>query len=388
MNVYWSATIRLAAAGLAAAFLIYATVYWAFSDGDSTWGQGAVAPGKRVQSVAAVAEGKLYVFVGFRNEQLEPSRKTYVYDPESNEWNLRESAPLALSHAAVAVDGSTVWMAGGFVGRGAQEPTSQVFRYETKTDTWLEGTPLPVPIGGGGLVRSNRTLHYLGGFIESQGVRAEGSHWTLDLDEPVEWKRAAPMQFARGHAGVVAHGQTIFVIGGTTRHGVPGSSTRRVSAYDSVRGLWKTVSDLPFPRSHFEAATFSHGGRIYVVGGRDDTSEQLSQMELRDITVYEPTRDIWTHSRGLPVPLRSPVARIINNRFYVTHGSTYWTEAPQQLLWHAPCDNSSGSPCATSGLQNRVAELQGFIRSLAKEHVGALPYQLQESLFLSDIAER
>ena len=79
MNAYWRAIIRLAAAGLAAALLVYATVYWAFSDGDSKWGQGAVAPGKRVQSVAAVAEGKLYVFVGFRNEQLEPSSKTYVY---------------------------------------------------------------------------------------------------------------------------------------------------------------------------------------------------------------------------------------------------------------------------------------------------------------------
>ncbi len=363
-------------------------MYWSFSNGNSKWRQAAVAPGKRVQSVAAVAEGKLYVFAGFRNEHLEPSRNTYVYDPESNKWDLRESAPLALTHTAVAVDGSTVWMAGGFVGRAAQAPTSRVFWYETKTDTWGEGPPLPVPIGGGGLVRSNRTLHYVGGFIGRQGVNAESSHWTLYLDEPVEWKKAVPMQFARGHAGVVAHGQAIFVIGGTTRHGIPGSSTRRVSAYDSVQGQWTRVSDLPFPRSHFEAATFSHGGKIYVVGGRDDTSEQLSQMELSDVTVYEPSRDIWAHSTGLPVPLRSPVARIINNRFYVTHGSTHWSEAPQQLLWYAQCDNSSDSPCATSGRQSRVAELKGTIRSLAKEHVGILPHQLQKSLFLSDIAER
>ncbi len=388
MTFYWRIAKRLVAAGVASLLLLYAVLYWAFSSGESSWRQGAAAPGKRMMSVAEIAEGKLFVFVGFANATLQASNATYVYDPELDTWALRKSAPLALSHSAVAADGSTIWMAGGFVGQAAQVPTSRVFWYESETDTWGVAPSLPVAIGGGGLVRSNRNLHYVGGFTERQGASAVDSHWILDLDEPLEWKAAAPIDVARGHAGVVALGQAIYVIGGATRHGVPGTTTRRVSVYDAKKDLWTTAASLPFPRSHFEGATFSHGGRIYVVGGRDDTSELLSQMELSDITVYDPGRDSWAHAPSLPVPLRSPVARVLDDKFYVTHGSTHWSEAPQDQLWVAPCDQSSGSPCATSGPRARIPAIKGAIRSLAKRHVGLLPDRLQRALFLSTIAER
>ena len=91
MDGFLHATVRLTLLGLALLSLLCLSVYWAFSGNSPDWPQGASAPGKRVQSVAAAVNGRLFVFAGFRNKQLEPSNQTFIYDVAADNWT--EGAP-------------------------------------------------------------------------------------------------------------------------------------------------------------------------------------------------------------------------------------------------------------------------------------------------------
>ena len=68
-----------------------------------------------------------------------------------------------ITHGAVAVDDSTIYIAGGFVGPHPGPQTDHVWKYDTVTRTWSAGPALPGARGAGALVRLGRELHFFGG---------------------------------------------------------------------------------------------------------------------------------------------------------------------------------------------------------------------------------
>src|SRR4051812_2774636 len=80
------------------------------------WRKAAPSPFARVESPAAVIDGKLYLFGGF-TEDLGASLQVDVYDPASDSWNRKKDMPVGLTHLNPAIDGKTIWFAGGFKGK-------------------------------------------------------------------------------------------------------------------------------------------------------------------------------------------------------------------------------------------------------------------------------
>ena len=80
-----------------------------------TWTTRAQSPIARAEALKAVVKTKLYVFGGFSNE-LGPVTRSDVYDPATNTWTKVTDMPTRLTHAGVAVVGTDVYFAGGYVG--------------------------------------------------------------------------------------------------------------------------------------------------------------------------------------------------------------------------------------------------------------------------------
>ena len=74
------------------------------------------SPSARVESPAAVVNGKLYMFDGF-TEDLEASNQVDVYDPANDSWARKKDMPARLTHLNPGSDGKTIWFAGGFKGK-------------------------------------------------------------------------------------------------------------------------------------------------------------------------------------------------------------------------------------------------------------------------------
>ena len=155
------------------------------------WKKATPSPFARVESPAAVVNGKVYLFGGF-TEDLDASNRVDVYDPASDSWTRKKDMPSPLTHLNAAVDGSTIWFAGGFKGRHPGPVVAEVWKYDTASDAWSAGPPLPERRAGGGLAVVGRRLHYFGGYKADRDTNA-GDHWSLSLDGGKGWQREADL---------------------------------------------------------------------------------------------------------------------------------------------------------------------------------------------------
>ena len=125
------------------------------------WKKAAPSPFARVESPTAVVNNKIYLFGGF-TEELQASNQVDVYDPASDSWTRKKDMPTRLTHLNPAIDGNTIWFAGGFKGKHPGPVTDEVWKYDIASDTWTAGPPLPerrvVQEGGSGDRRTQITL--------------------------------------------------------------------------------------------------------------------------------------------------------------------------------------------------------------------------------------
>ena len=182
------------------------------------WKKAAALPFARVESPAAVVDGKLYLFGGF-TEDLEASNQVDVYDPASDSWTRKKDMPTRLTHLNPAIDGNTIWFAGGFKGKHPGPVTDEVWKYDIASDTWTAGPPLPERRAGGGLAVVERKLHYFGGYKADRDTNA-GDHWSLSLEGGKDWQREADLPDPRGHVSAAVLDGKIYALGGDHGHDI------------------------------------------------------------------------------------------------------------------------------------------------------------------------
>lgn len=127
---------------------------WAYDYSSDRMIAKANLPIFSAEGVTGVINGKLYVLPGACSGErypaagycaVEPTRRFYRYDPSTNIWVQRRSAPNFHRHGAAAVIDGKFYVAGGFVNQSS-EPTATLDVYDPATNTW--STLAPVPIGG------------------------------------------------------------------------------------------------------------------------------------------------------------------------------------------------------------------------------------------------
>ena len=100
------------------------------------WKKAAPSPFARVESPAAVVDSKICLFGGF-TEDLDASNQVNVYNPMSDSWTRKKDMP-RLTHLNPAIDGNTIWFAGGFKGTHPGPVTAEVWKYDIASDTRLQ----------------------------------------------------------------------------------------------------------------------------------------------------------------------------------------------------------------------------------------------------------
>jgi N-acetylneuraminic acid mutarotase len=298
------------------------------------WKTGAANPLARYESIGAAANGKLFVFGGYINEQIQSTARVDSYDPASNTWTQLSDMPEAVTHAGQAVDGRYIYIAGGFAGDHPGLGTTSVWRYDTAGDRWDRMPSLPAPRGGGAMARWGTELHFFGGLTRAQFATVnQAEHWVLDLTNPLlGWKTRAALPNARNHLAATELNGKIYAIGGQDLWNELTGAKANVDVYDPRSNTWTAAAALPVPRSHTSASTFSLNGKIYVVGGVTNALKTL-----RDVTVYNPATNTWTAMRELSSPRLTPVAGAIGKMLIVSTGSAYGLK-PQAETWFGLLD--------------------------------------------------
>ncbi len=281
------------------------------------WKKGLPTPFARVESPTAVIHGKLYLFGGFTDD-LGASNELDVYDPASDAWARLQDMPTRVTHLNPAIDGNTLWLAGGFKGKHPGPTTNEVWKYDITADTWSPGPPLPEPRAGGGLAIVGRELHYFGGYKPDRDTNP-ADHWSLSLDGGKEWQREADLPVPRGHVCAAVLDGKIYALGGCHGHDVTQIDLDACHRFDPATKKWEAIANLPDGRSHFESSTIIRRGRILVVGGRCNSSKPVRNV-VPDLLEYDPKSNAWRVLAKIPQPVMAPSAAVIEGRLIVTGG--------------------------------------------------------------------
>ena len=281
------------------------------------WKKAAPSPFARVESPTAVVHGKLYLFGGFTKD-LDASNHVDVYDPVSDSWTRKKEMPTRLTHLNPAIDGNSVWFAGGFKGKHPGPVTAEVWKYDIASDTWTAGPPLPERRAGGGLAVVQHQLHYFGGYKADRDTDA-GDHWSLSLEGGKEWQREADLPDPRGHVSSAVLDGEIYALGGDHGHDKKQIDVNSCHRFDTATKKWSRIASLPDGRSHFESSTIVYKGRILIVGGRCNSSQPRRNV-VGDLLQYDPDANTWHVVGAMPEKLLAPAAAIISGRIVVTGG--------------------------------------------------------------------
>ncbi len=293
------------------------------------WKAVASAPTVRAESLGGVVNGKLYSFGGLyadSSAHILATSRADVYDPITDTWTQLNDEPEPITHAGVAIDGTTIYFVGGYIGNHPAPATAHVWKYDTLTDTWAAGPELPVARGAGAAAIVGRELHFIGGMEETRTID-QGEHWSLDLDNPdATWVSRAPLSNPRNHVSAASLNGKLYALGGQYSQESAQMAQSTVECYDVATDTWTLVAALPGPRSHINESTFVMDGKIIVLGG--EIGYNLPQ---NTVYAYDPALNQWDLIGLIPANRSTSIAGVIgpNQIISATGNSPY----PTNNVW-------------------------------------------------------
>ena len=337
------------------------------------WQAAPTAPAGayHLEGGGAVVDGRLYLLSGYDNGSFTIGNRVDVYDIPSSTWLSATipymPSPFRNTHVQAAADGQYIWMAGGFPNVNGSVPWTDVYRYDTLTDTWNVMPPLPLARASGALVVNSQTrmLHYFGGLADDRTTN-QADHWALNLNNPAGgWTALASMPMPRNHFQALEINGVIYAPGGQFGHDGLHEDTVLLHAYDPATDTWQQLADMPLSRSHAETATFVVNERIVLIAGSDSVN---GNDQVNNVTTYNPQTDTWTALTPIPVPLYGAAAGFYDNKIFVTTGGL--TNFNLQLdSWQAEFIENCAptlpptptlTPAPSTGSSNVVAQAQAI----------------------------
>jgi N-acetylneuraminic acid mutarotase len=124
--------------------------FWVYNPATNTLTEKARPPKLTADGVTGVIDGKLYVLPGTCSAdyypgagycEFEPFRRLFRYNPATNKWATKRSAPHYHTNGAGGVINGKFYVAGGTDDH--RQPVAALDRYDPLTDTWKTLAPLP-----------------------------------------------------------------------------------------------------------------------------------------------------------------------------------------------------------------------------------------------------
>ena len=247
--------------------------------------------------------------------------------------------------------------------------------YDTRTDTFSRGAPMPVPRGAGGVAMHDGRIFYAGGLVEGHAVRR------FDVYDPRtdSWSQLPDLPEAKDHFQAVVLGGRFYAIGG--RDGDIGKETRSNDAFDFAQSRWITgLEELPTPRGGFATAVLD--GRILVIGGEGPTGIH------HQVEAYDPAHDAWRELEPIPGGRHGIEAAVCGGAVYVLDGGAqpYGDHPTDTTQVYAP---TAGAGCgrtsttAQPATSERVAFRSGVLRGATLQEPTSLQFGPDGRLYVA-----
>lgn len=225
-------------------------------------------------------------------------------------WAERAPLPATNSEIAVAELDGKIYVMGGYPSTRVYVDTVEV--YDTATDQWWFGTPVPQPLHHTMAAAVGGKLYVIGGEISPTGVANQGIYLNTvyEYDPQLDtWTERAPMRTERSAGATAVIDGRIYVAGGRPPHG------NNFSVYDPQADVWTVLPDVPTQRNHLAAAAIN--GKFYLAGGRFGGgvgSEMTDRLE-----VFDPATNEWSSATPM-IEVRAGLNGIAARGCFYTFG--------------------------------------------------------------------
>ncbi|MDR0372417.1 MAG: hypothetical protein LBI79_02470 [Nitrososphaerota archaeon] len=132
------------------------------------------------------------------------------------------------------------------------------------------------------------------------------------------WTAMKPMPTARGDFGVAVVAGKIYVMGGTNE---TSETLSIVEEYNPSTNEWITKAPMPTPRSGLALAVYN--GKIYAIGGTVGNNVYVGNNEM-----FDPVTNSWETKASMPTPRAGLCANAVNEGIYLIGGERYSSVAP------------------------------------------------------------
>lgn len=264
-------------------------------------------------------KGKFYLLGGRGEHPVD------IFDPATGRWTKGAAPPVEMHHFQAIRLGVEIWVLGAFTGSYPDEkPLDHIYIYNTETDRWKKGDPLPADRlrGSAGVAVYREQIYLIGGVSNLNDPQTSAM---LDRYDPKKgkWKKLADAPRNRGHFHAGINNGKIYAVGGSSPSGSHDKSAGRlipeVDVYHIESGKWKSLPEelnLPTPRA--ASATVTILDHIVVIGGDSPDQEQAHTR----VEAYDTENESWERWDSLENGRWGTQAFMCVGAVYITAGSS------------------------------------------------------------------
>jgi N-acetylneuraminic acid mutarotase len=277
------------------------------------WTTGtAVAQGAIQETAAVGVAGKIYLIGGFDdNEGIVP--RVQVYDTATNAWSDGPPLPRAVHHANAVTDGTTIYVLGALSGTNFTA-IGDTYKLDPATETqWTTLATMTT-----GRERGAAVAGIIDGKIYlAGGYRAGAASDLTDVYDPVgdAWTPLGALPATRDHAcGAAINGELIFAGGRTVQTNSPRPD---VYSYDPDLGMWIVRASMPTGRGGMGCGAI--GGKLYTTGGEGNPA--ATSGVFPDVEAFDPATNTWTELPDMPNPKHGVGGAVWDGALYLCGGA-------------------------------------------------------------------
>ncbi len=304
---------------------------------DPVYGKGwkALKPiggGPRQEHAVAAVNGRVYLIGGIERDGaggIVTTPRMEVYDTRSDTWSEAAPLPVPMNHPNVAAVGGKIYVLGALSGGASWQALRDSYVYDPRTNRWTELAPMPAGTERGSAAMGVKgTKIYLSGGMRTLTPGPGGLQDTVATTSSYDvvtgrWETLPDLPQARDHVGGAIVGNTLYVLGGRDRGQVNVRDT--VYALDLSTRRWTERAPMPTARGGIASAAV--GGKIYTFGGEGNPAEGTNGI-FPQTEVYDPARDRWQRLAPMPAPRHGTAAVAVGDTIYIPGGGDAEGGAP------------------------------------------------------------
>jgi N-acetylneuraminic acid mutarotase len=234
--------------------------------------------------------------------------------------------------AASAQVNQDVWVIGGRTYWGI---VGQVEKYSLDTNHTVVDSDwmMPTPVSNAGAASIGAKIYVVGGLWEDPVTAATSLMSNLQIFDTTTqtWEAGPPLPKALMQCAMTSVGGKLYVFGGMA---TTTSVARDAYVFDPATNAWSVLTDLPTATA-YAAAALTAAGKIWVMGGFSSSNIGSQQSIVQE---YDPAANAWTQKSHLVRPRGGAAGINYGGQVYCLHGTKYPPITPTTAVYDAYSD--------------------------------------------------